>query len=116
MQRKLIETPNGAIAVFHSDTPCFTDGQSALEFAVNAGASCIVLNKEALSEDFFKLSTGVAGEVVQKFVNYGYRLVVVGDFSQYTSKPLHDYLFECNNGRQLNFVATEAEAVQRLSG
>lgn len=30
----------------------------------------LLLHGEALSEDFFKLSTGVAGEIIQKLVNY----------------------------------------------
>jgi hypothetical protein len=116
MNIKLIETPNGTVAVINSDTPLITDGQSALDFAVNAGAGLIAVNKEAVAEDFFKLSTGVAGVVAQKFVDYGYRLAIFGDFSHYTSKPLHDYLRECNKGQQLNFVADEDEARRKLGG
>jgi hypothetical protein len=116
MEQKLIETPNGTVAVIQSETPLITDGQSALDFAVNGEAYLIAVNKAAIAEDFFKLSTGIAGEVVQKFVNYGYRLAIFGDFSGYTSKPLHDYMYECNNGKHLNFVADEDEAVRRLGG
>lgn len=118
MQIKLIDTQNIKIAVIHSDTPLITDGQSALDFAVNISYEhdCynIVVNKPAVAEDFFKLSTGIAGEVVQKLVNYGYRLAIIGDFSHYTSKPLRDYIYECNKGRHLYFVSTEQEAVERL--
>lgn len=32
------------------------------------------------------------------------------------SKPLHDYIYECNNGKHLNFVTTEDDAVQKLGG
>jgi hypothetical protein len=115
MTAKSIETPNGTIAVIHSDTPIITDGQSALDFAVNAGACLIAVNKAAVSEDFFRLSTGIAGEVAQKFVNYGYRLAIIGSFSHYTSKPLRAYIRECNSSRHINFVADEDEAVRRLS-
>lgn len=59
-------------------------------------------------------SNGIAGEVVQKFVNYGYRLAIYGDFTHYTSKPLHDYIYECNHGRHLNFAATEQAAIDKL--
>lgn len=41
------------------------------------------LNKEAVSDEFFALSTRLAGEILQKFVNYGIRLAVYGDFSEY---------------------------------
>lgn len=114
MQSKFIETPNGMAAVIRSDIPVITDGQSALDFAVNAGAYLIVVNKAALTEDFFKLSTGVAGEVMQKFVNYGYRLAIFGDFSHYTSKPLRDYIYECNRGKHLYFAESEQDAIEKL--
>lgn len=52
-------------------TNCF-----GLDFAVNIGYQygCrdIVVNKAATSEEFSNLSTGVADEVVQKFVNLLY--------------------------------------------
>lgn len=114
MNIKLIETPSGAVAVIHSDMPIITDTQSALDCMVNAGAYLIAINKEAITEEFFKLSTGMAGGIVQKFVNYGYRLAIIGDFSRYTSKPLRDYIYECNQGRHLYFVLSEEEAVKKL--
>lgn len=116
MQSKLIETQNGTAAVIRSDIPIITDGRSALDFAVNAGARLIAVNKDALAEDFFKLSTGVAGEVAQKFVNYGYRLAIFGDFSHYTSKPLRDYIYECNRGKHLYFAESEQAAIEKLGG
>ncbi|MDR1157019.1 MAG: DUF4180 domain-containing protein [Oscillospiraceae bacterium] len=110
----------GDLAVIHSDTPLITDAQSALDLIASVGfeydVTKIAINKAAISEDFYRLSTGLAGQVVQKFVNYGYRLAIIGNFSGYTSKPLRDYIYECNNGRHLNFVADEDEAVRKLGG
>ncbi|MCL2857242.1 MAG: DUF4180 domain-containing protein [Oscillospiraceae bacterium] len=74
----------------------------------------IVVNKAAIAEDFFKLSTGIAGEVMQKLVNYGYRLAIVGDFSHYESKALQAYIYENNRGVHLYFVANEKEALNKL--
>lgn len=108
----------GDIAVIHSSTPIIADVQSALDLIVSVGfthrITKIAINKAAVSEDFFKLSTGLAGEVVQKFVNYGFRLAIIGNFSGYTSKPLQNYIYECNTGRHLYFVADEEEAVRKL--
>jgi rifampin ADP-ribosylating transferase len=110
----------GDIALIKSDTPIITDAQSALDLIASLfyeqQITKIAINKAAVSEDFFKLSTGLAGDVVQKFVNYRCRLVIIGDFSGYTSKPLHDYIYESNNGMTLNFVTDEQEAVRRLCG
>lgn len=118
MQAQLRDTLVGKLALIHSDTPLITDAQSALDLIASVGyehgAAAIAVNKAAVSEDLFRLSTGLAGEVVQKFVNYGYRLIIMGDFSAYTSKPLQDYIYECNKGNHLNFVADEAEAMQKL--
>lgn len=111
---------NGDIAIVESAEVVIMDAGSALDFIVTIGheyeVSKIIINKSAIIEDFFKLSTGIAGEVVQKFVNYGYRLAIVGDFSKYTSKPLRDYMYECNNGRELYFVADVDAAIEKLKG
>lgn len=56
------------------------------------GSSRIALNKEAISEDFFKFSRKLAGETLQKFANYHIKFAIIGDFSSYTSKPLKDFL------------------------
>ena len=118
MNVKIIETNSRKTAVVNSDVPIISDGQSALDFFANIGYeyNCrdIAINKAAITEAFFKLSTGIAGEVAQKFVNYGYRLAIIGDFSRYTNKPLRDYIYECNKGGHLYFVATEDEAVRVL--
>ena len=53
--------------------------------------------------------------MLQKVVNYRKKLAVVGDFSGYHSKPLHDFMYECNRGRDIFFVNTEQEAIERLS-
>ena len=73
------------------------------------------IDKAAVSEDFFRLSTGIAGEILQKFVNYRVKLAIYGDFSGYASKPLQDFIRESNEGRDIFFVATEDEAVARIA-
>lgn len=108
----------GDISIVSGEKPLITDAQSALDLIASVGFEHnvikIAIHKAAFCEDFFRLATGLAGEVVQKFVNYGYRLAVIGDFSRYTSKPLHDYIYECNNGKHINFVKDEAEALRKL--
>ena len=112
------KTIDGKVVVVNSDVPVITDGQSALDFAANIvyehDCRNIALYKSAIAEDFFKLSTGIAGEVAQKFVNFGCRLAIIGDFSGYTSEPLRDYIYECNKGGHICFVANEDEAMRKL--
>lgn len=61
------------------------------------------------------LSTGMAGEILQKFVTYGIKLAIIGDYSMYTSKPLRDFIYESNKGDHMFFTATEDEAIAKLS-
>lgn len=75
----------------------------------------IVLAKEQIAEDFFVLSTGLAGEILQKYVNYGGRIAIYGDYSHYTSKPLKDFIYESNKGHDVFFTATEDEAIDMLT-
>ena len=112
-------TSNGnEIAIVNSDEVCISDVQSALDFMMSVnyetGSHSIVLNKEAVSPDFFVLSTRIAGEVLQKFITYQFKLAIVGDFSGYTSKPLKDFIYESNKGRDIFFVSSEENAIEKL--
>ncbi len=84
--------------------------------AFGAEAEIVSIPVARLSPEFFRLSSGVAGAVVQKFVTYRLRLVVVGDPAHHgpTSGPVEDWMREANSGRQLWFVADDAELARRL--
>lgn len=107
------------IAVISSDEAVIVDGRSALDLAMTVkyetGAERIAVDKSAICGDFFILSTGIAGEILQKFINYHVKMAVYGDYSHYTSKPLRDFIYESNCGKDFFFVSTKEEAIQRLS-
>ena len=107
------------IAHIRSDEILITDGQTALDLLAstyyNEDCTHISINKEAIDESFFVLSSGIAGEVLQKVVNYRMKLAIIGDFSRYTSKPLRDFIGESNRGRDIFFVNTEQEATDHLA-
>ena len=111
---------NGVLCVLvESDEPVITDVQSAIDLLMSAqydvGSKDIVIPKQLIAEDFFVLSTGLAGEILQKYVNYGGRMAIYGDYSRYTSKPLKDFMYESNKGRDFFFVSTKDEAVAALA-
>jgi hypothetical protein len=118
MKIKTVKTNGIDIAIVNSDEVCMSDGQTALDFmmSVNYETGChsIVINKEAIIEDFFDLSTRIAGEILQKFSNYRFRLAIVGDFSAYTSKALKAFIYESNNGNDIFFVSSESAAIEKL--
>lgn len=111
---------NGVIcALVSSDAPVITNSQAALDLLMAAkydiGTENIIIPKALVSEDFFILSTGLAGEILQKFVNYRGRIAIYGDYSNYTSKPLKDFIYESNKGKDAFFVATLEEAQEKLT-
>lgn len=101
------------------DGPTVCDEQSALDLigdAFGAEVEVVVVPVARLCADFFRLRSGVAGAVTQKFVNYRVRLVVVGEPTANgpTSGPVEDWMRESNRSRALWFVEDEAELNRRL--
>lgn len=114
-----IHLPQHTVACVQSDAPLITNAQSALDLIANVRyqteADTVLLQQSALTRDFFVLSTGLAGEVLQKFINYQMKLAIVGDFSGYTSKPLHDFIYESNQGKDVFFASSNEDALQKIS-
>ena len=75
----------------------------------------IILYERNITPDFFDLQTKLAGEILQKFSNYRIRLVIVGDWSKYTSRSLEAFICESNRGKTVNFSSSPTEAVKLLS-
>lgn len=119
MQLSKIEKNGIVCAVVNSTELVITDTQSALDVLMSAKYDIrtknIVIDKKLIVEDFFILSKGLAGEILQKYINYGGRIAIYGDYSHYTSKPLKDFIYESNKGKDVFFVATQDEAVDMLT-
>lgn len=110
---------SNSIVYIENEDVLITDVQSALDLMMTViyekNCSRIILDKKLICEEFFILSSGIAGEVLQKFINYRTKLAIIGDFSMYTSKPLKDFIFECNSGNDIFFVDKLDQAVKRLA-
>ena len=108
-----------SVACAYSAVPVICDVQSALDVLMRVryetGSTALCINKEAFCQDFFVLSSGIAGEILQKFVTYQTKLAIYGDYSRYTSKPLQDFIRESNEGKQIFFPNSEDEALERLT-
>ncbi|HZG02730.1 MAG TPA: DUF4180 domain-containing protein [Streptomyces sp.] len=95
------------------------DERDALDLIGDAtyqGARWVAVPAGRFAEEFFRLRSRVAGDIVQKFANYRLGLVVLGDVSAHTaaSPALRDFVRECNRGRQTWFVADTEELEERL--
>jgi hypothetical protein len=68
-----VEAGGENIAVVSSSEILIEDVQTALDLMATvyyAGCDRIVINKSLISESFFDLKTRLAGEILQKFINY----------------------------------------------
>lgn len=84
--------------------------------ALQTGASVVAIPVERFEDDFFRLRTRIAGEIVQKFVQYRRRLAIIGDISKYVaeSSAFAAFVHEANRGEDIWFVSDLAELAKRL--
>jgi hypothetical protein len=93
------------------------DALALISKALEQKAAWLVLPVGDITAAFFRLKTGLAGDVCQKFVNYGVRLAIVGDVSAHIakSKAFADFVRESNRGKQIWFAKDMNELKERLS-
>ncbi len=90
------------------------DGLDLLGNLYYQGFEQIIIYEKNITPGFFDLKTRLAGDILQKFAQYQMPLIIVGDFSKFNSKSLHDFIFESNKGKQINFVNSLSKAMQAL--
>lgn len=79
------------------------------------GLGALLVNDGAFPPAFFDLSTGVAGELVQRLVNYGLHMaVVVPDLGAH-SVSFQDFAREATRSAHFRFFRTRTEAVDWLA-
>ncbi|MCU1406906.1 MAG: hypothetical protein JWQ43_3209 [Glaciihabitans sp.] len=69
-----------------------------------------------LDPKFFRLDSLFAGEIIQKAVNYGVKLAVIGDISRFesSSDAFRAFVGESNRGEHVWFVPTENGLDEKL--
>ena len=80
-------------------------------------ATVIAVPVVRFDPEFFRLASGLAGEVTQKLVNYRLVLAVLGDISVFVeaSGAFRDFVWESNRGDHVWFLADRAELEERLA-
>ena len=119
MQIEIITLNGITTAHVTADERVIIDAQTALDLMMTVkyekGTENIAISKNLIVDDFFILSSGLAGEILQKFINYGFRIAIYGDFSKFTSKPLKDFMYESNKGRDIFFTDSLEKATEKLT-
>jgi len=109
---------NHVVSELTDDGLIISEVSDALDLLGDAGvnnSNRLIIRESNLNPDFFRLHTGLAGEILQKFSTYDFKLAVIGDFSKFSSKNLQDFIRESNRGNRIFFVSTYEEAVSMLT-
>lgn len=75
------------------------------------GTNLCLLMDTNLPPEFYDLSTGLAGEILQKVSNYHIRLAIVGSFDMVRSERFRELMTESNKGRSVYFAHTREAAL-----
>ena len=115
----MLEQLHGA-TVFIADREVANDRDAVDAIAAahyEHGADFLVLPVDKLPADFFRLKSGIAGAIVQKFVDYHMRLAVMGDVEEHAagSTSFRDWVREANRGKHIWFVTDLADLSERLA-
>ena len=105
------------IAEIISDDIIINNLQDALDLMANISyqeINKIIIKVNNITADFYKLRSGLGGEILQKCVNYGIKIAIVGDFEKYESESLKAFIVESNRGNQFFFVSNISEAKEKL--
>ena len=86
--------------------------------AFTARPDWIVIPVARLGEGVLDLKTRLLGEMLQKFVNYRFRVAILGDVSAVcaASTPFADFVREANRGTQIRFAPDRTALLESLSG
>jgi hypothetical protein len=74
----------------------------------------LIVTETDLCPEFFDLRTGMAGEVLQKFVNYGARLAIILSDPKAYGERFSELVYEHRTHAVIRFFGSESEARQWL--
>ena len=85
--------------------------------ALGREARLVVIPFARLAPEFLDLKTRLAGEVLQKFVNYRRQVVVLGDVADAVARStaLRDFVRESNRGKTVWFLPDMAALEAKLA-
>jgi hypothetical protein len=98
---------------YSAEGPILDSDRSVMDLIGDAMANSavlVVVPAARFSADFYQLRTGLAGDLLQKFVNYRLRLAIVGDLSKAMSEsePLNAFV------NHIWFLSSIGELGQKL--
>lgn len=95
-----------------AETPICTE-QNVLDLIAACfenNTNLLLIEAQALADDFFKLRTGLAGGVLQKFINYNIKVAVVMTDQQRVKGKFKEFITEANKGNSFRVFSNKEEA------
>jgi hypothetical protein len=84
---------------------------SLVAACIERGAPALLLDRPAIPDEFFDLSSRLAGELLHALSKYGLRLAAVIDDPANHSPAFRDFVRESNSGHQFRFFLTRSDAM-----
>lgn len=118
MKQNILKNNHQKILEIVSDKIEINNLQDALDLMAstyNLEVNSIIIREEQLNPNFFDLSSGLAGDILQKFSTYQMKIGIIGNFKKYKSKSLDALIIECNREKQAFFVSDIETAIKKLT-
>lgn len=119
MKYEVIEKDNKKYINYGSLEASLDTEQDALDLiavCMENGTHLLMLHSEILSDDFFKLRTGLAGSVLQKFINYRIKIAMLITSELKIAGKFKELLAESNKGNDFRVFNNKDEAENWLLG
>lgn len=92
-----------------------SDPAALVTACIESGARALLCDRGALPPEFFDLSTGVAGALVQRLTTYEIRMAAVVPDPSVHSRAFQDFAREADSGRWFRFFSDRERAVAWLT-
>ncbi|HWP98808.1 MAG TPA: DUF4180 domain-containing protein [Syntrophomonadaceae bacterium] len=117
MDYRVKETGNKRYIECIEGNECLKNEQDALELVVichQNDAGLLILHEENIAQDFFELKTGVAGNILQKFINYSIKVAAVLEPERVKEGRFREMVIEANQGSHFRVFHNYMEAEEWL--
>lgn len=91
------------------------DASNLISLCVENGLCAVLVHDMALSDDFLRLKTGIAGAILQKFTNYNIKLAIVVDKNRMSTR-FKELANELNSGKAFGVFDSAQAAEKWLAG
>ncbi|MDZ4905247.1 DUF4180 domain-containing protein [Clostridium perfringens] len=97
MNYNIVEKINRYIEV-KSPITCEADALDIIGLCISNDIQLLILRSEAITEEFINLKSGLAGMVLQKFMNYNIKVSAIIEDKNIINDRFAELIYELNKG------------------